>query len=246
MKRDGYYWRILATGFSFLMFGIGGLVLGLVVLPLLALLSTSRERSLRRCRFAVRCSFRFFIGLMETLGVLTWEVRGGELLKRPGQLVVANHPSLIDIVFLMAFTPGASCIVRAGLFNNPFTAGPVRWSGYVCNDSGEPLIEECAAQLTAGGSLIIFPEGTRSVRGKPLSFRRGAAHIKLRTNCPLVLVSITVSPPTLAKGEKWYQIPLQRPHFCFNACDNILPDVTSARELNRQWRNYFSNENPTT
>ncbi|WP_245395071.1 hypothetical protein [methane-oxidizing endosymbiont of Gigantopelta aegis] len=40
-------------------------------------------------------------------------------LNRPGQLIVANHPTLIDIVFLISRIPYACCIVKDSLWHNP-------------------------------------------------------------------------------------------------------------------------------
>lgn len=48
------------------------------------------------------------------------------MLERQGLLILANHPTLIDTVFLMAFVKHADCIVNNNLWRNPFTGGPVR------------------------------------------------------------------------------------------------------------------------
>ena len=70
---------------------------------------------------------------MRGVGVLTYEFEGAERLGRPGQIIVANHPSLIDVVFLLGFTPQATCIVKEALFQNPFTRWPVAAAGFVSN-----------------------------------------------------------------------------------------------------------------
>lgn len=243
LAKIDYWRRLIATGFCFVLFGFGGLVLGFLILPVVRVLAGSHERGVRACRYAVRLCFRLFAGVLSVSGPIGHEIHGRALLERGGQLIVANHPSLIDVVILMAYTPNASCIVRAGLFKNVFTRGPVRWSGFVCNDTGERLIDDCVAQIQSGANLIIFPEGTRSVQGKPLKFRRGAAHVWLKARCPLTLVTIKADPPTLAKGDPWYQIPPKRAHFSFNACDNTRLDHESARAVTHYWQDYFSSEN---
>lgn len=244
-------WRVFATGFCFALFGIGGVALGVVVFPLVALLSPDRQRRIRRCRLLVHYAFRLFVGLMKRLGVLTYSVEGLSSLEGEGVLVVANHPTLIDIVFLISLIPNATCIVRAGLFRNIFTRGPVSWAGYIPNNSGEELLETCATELQRGSSLVVFPEGTRSVAGESLRFRRGAAYIWQRARCPLVLATLRCDPPTLAKNEKWYAVPERRFHYSIALRDSRAPGLREllagegagdVRHLNRRWQDYFQNE----
>jgi hypothetical protein len=110
------------------------------------------------------------------LGVLRYEVHGLDKLERGGQLILANHPTLIDTVFLIAFVRNADCIVKGGLWNNPFTGGPVRAAGYIRNDGGPALVDDCIASLRAGGNLIVFPEGTRTPRGGTMAQARRGQH----------------------------------------------------------------------
>lgn len=246
-RRDYYYWRLFATGCCFFLFGLGGLVLGYVVLPLVSLFSHSRELTTQRCRRLIQLGFFGFVSVMKLSGVLTWSTSGRELLGRPGQLIVANHPTLVDIVFLIAMLPNATCIVKPQIFTNIFTRGTVRRAAYVSSDSPQQLLDDCMAAVATGASLVIFPEGTRSVVGVPGRFRRGAAHIKLRTDCSLALVTIRSLPSLLGKNEKWYQVPLRRPHISLDIeapnddNDPLNPQKynASARQLTGHWRNYF-------
>lgn len=248
-RGDFYYWRVFATGASFTLFGLGGVILGFIIFPLVGLVSRDRQQAVLRCRALVAQSFRLFVGFMRNTGVLTWEVEGREHLEQAGILVVANHPTLIDIVFIIAMIPNASCIIKPSLYRNVFTRGPVSRAAYVASDEPENLIDDCVKTLQTGSSLVIFPEGTRSVKGSPLKFRRGAAHVQRRSGCPVVLVRISSNPPTLAKHEKWYQIPATRPHFRLvvekdqAATVNVPYDgAPDSRTITRRWRDYFAEE----
>lgn len=204
-------WRVLGTGLSFAAFGIGGLVLGgLLSLSLLLIRDPVRRRVL--ARRLVQAGFATHVGLMHRLGLMTYDIRGGERLQRNGLLILANHPTLIDVVLLIAQLPDADCVVKQAVARNPFMRGPVRAAGYVSNDDGAGLVDDCIAAVRAGGNLVIFPEGTRTVPGQPPKLRRGAANIAVRGRLDITPVRITCTPPTLTKGQKWYRVPSRRFH----------------------------------
>jgi 1-acyl-sn-glycerol-3-phosphate acyltransferase len=206
-------WRVLATAIAFCGFGLGGLVLRLVYFPLLGLLVRDPVRRREKARRAVQRSFGVFIELMRVLGLLTYEVHGLERLRRAGLLILANHPTLIDVVFLVSLVDNADCVVKAALGRNPFTRGPVEATGYIQNHAGGQLVDDCIASLRAGSNLIIFPEGTRSRPGEPLRLQRGAAQIAVRGVRDITPVHISCAPLSLTKGMPWWQVPKRPMHF---------------------------------
>jgi len=212
-RQDFFIWRWFGTGLSFALFGLFGIVLGSIAWPLSRLFLIPRVRRRALGRRLVQACFRSFIGIMRALGVLSYEFIGRERLGRPGQLIIANHPSLIDVVFLVGFAPAAGCVVKSALWRNPFTAGIVRSAGYVRNWPTDEMIEGASEALRAGQALVMFPEGTRTTPGAPLQFHRGAASVAVRAATALTPVLITVNPTTLTKGLPWYRIPRRRPHF---------------------------------
>ena len=249
-KRINYYWRLFATGLSFSVFGIGGFLLWVVVFPLLNSIPGSRAQKRVRAQKCVHYSFFLFIGLMHRIGIMTYEITGLEKLNRPGQLIIANHPTLIDIVFLISRIPAANCIVKEKLWHNPFTKGPIINAGYISNGDPEKMINDCVACLQNGGTMIIFPEGTRSVPGKSCKFLRGAAAIALQANAIVTPVTLTCAPGTLTKAEKWYQIPERRFHLAMHAGDDMVlddfqamePKSLSVRRFNRYLQDIFSQQ----
>jgi 1-acyl-sn-glycerol-3-phosphate acyltransferase len=252
LERLDYVWRVFATGLSFATFGVGGLLLRLIYFPLLQLLVREPERQKRLARLAVHHSFRFFIGYMRFLGVLRYELKGVEKLSRSGLLILANHPTLIDVVFLISLVPNADCVVKASLANNPFTRGPVRATRYLCNDSGPGLVQDCIASVKAGNNLIIFPEGTRTPIHGPMQLQRGAANIAVRGPCNITPVTIRCEPLGLTKGTPWWKVPPRRMHFTICVEDDIPVSsrdaeagdaAKAARQLTTRLHDYFSREN---
>jgi len=69
-----WLWRLVATGLSFMLFGVGGLCLRLIVFPLLALLPGDKVEHRRRARQTVSRLFWLFVHFMYRSGVLTYEV----------------------------------------------------------------------------------------------------------------------------------------------------------------------------
>jgi 1-acyl-sn-glycerol-3-phosphate acyltransferase len=251
MNELGRIWRILATGLSFALFGIGGLVLRVLVFPLLLLCVRDRSARQGAARGVVRWSFRAFVEIMRVLGVLRYEVRGLDKLDRAGQLILANHPTLIDTVFLIAFVRNADCIVKGALSNNPFMRGPIRAAGYICNDRGPELVEDGIASLRAGGNLIIFPEGTRTPPGGAATLKRGAANIAVRGMRAVTPVVIQCDPPTLGKGDKWWHVPPRQARFRIEVKDDIavelfrhddVTEVVAARRLTEYLQQFFMKE----
>lgn len=244
-----YCWRLLVTGLAFVIFGIGGLLVPLLATPVLYLVTIDAGVRQRRARCLVHWLFRGFVHTLRLLGVLRWQTEGIEKLERKGLLVLANHPTLIDVVFLVAFLPNANCIVKTGLRGNPAMRGFLALAGYIVNDEGGNLLSEAARSLAAGDVLVVFPEGTRSRLDQPLRFQRGAANVAVRNRVDITPVVIGCSPPTLSKQHKWYHIPKQRFVMSFAVKDDIAvapflhcPPSLGSRQLTARLEQFFTEE----
>lgn len=212
--RGDFYWlRLPATGFCFAVFGLSAFILGLIVLPTLRLAHRDHGRRRHLARSVIAACMRAFVQLMRAVRVLDFVFPGHEHLGRPGQIIVANHPTLIDVIFLLGFTPQATCIVKSALFANVFTRGALKAADYIPNAPTDEMVLRAERELRDGQTLVIFPEGTRTVRGHTLEMQRGAANIALRGASALTPVHISCEPPTLSKNEPWYRIPSRRAKF---------------------------------
>jgi 1-acyl-sn-glycerol-3-phosphate acyltransferase len=216
--------------------------------PLLRLSTWNRDVARLRIQRGMQVTFKVYMELMRMLGILTYSVEGsatGALarLRQPGRLIIANHPTLLDVVLLGSLLPAVDCIVKRGLWRNPFLRWPVSWAGYIPNSEGEELVERCAATLRQGHSLLVFPEGTRTVPGKPMRLQRGAAHIALAADVEILPVTITCEPITLFRANPWYRVPVRKFHLQVHvgmpvpASSFRAPDEASSRAARRltQW-----------
>jgi 1-acyl-sn-glycerol-3-phosphate acyltransferase len=239
VERQTYLWRVLVTGACFILFGVGGLILGLIVFPLALLLPGGTARRRARTRGLVQRAFRIFVATMSGLGGISYEFQGRERLGRPGQLIIANHPTLVDVVFIVAFTPAPACVVKAAMFANPFTRRVVRAAGYISNAPTDSMIELATEALRSGDTLIMFPEGTRTRPGQPMAFHRGAASVAVHGASVLTPIYVQVDQPLLHKTQPWYRVPPRRPHISIEVGADIdlepyrlPPPPRASRQLN--------------
>ena len=231
-------WRLFGTGLSFTVFGLGGLIIGGLLLPMVRVIVRDSERRQVVARNIIGRSFGFFAWLMKSLGVLSYEIKGAwRGLPAGNCLIVANHPTLIDVVFLISLFPQADCVIKSALWRNPVTRGAATAANYIPNDGGADVVEKCTARLREGATLILFPEGTRTLPGRPLRLKVGAAAIAAQANARLLPVVIRCEPLTLYKNDKWYNTPPRKPHFSFEVLPLLeLQDLVPADLGQRQQR----------
>ncbi len=249
LHRIYYLWRVFATGLAFLIFGLGGLTLTFIAFPILVLITRDIEVRQFRVQGLVYYLFKFFIGFLTFLRLIKVTVIGHErLLSCRGNLIIANHPSLLDVVVLMSLMPKLQCIVKSALWNNRFIGGVVHAANYIRND-GEPeeIINQCTQILQAGQNVMLFPEGTRTEPGSDVKFKRGAANIALGAGANIQLVKISLTPTTLTKGTPWYRVAptcvkiIITVGDCLDISQYLLQETRSiaARELTRELEKYF-------
>lgn len=181
--RDGAF--SVRKSLVYVVFGIGSLFFGLIVLPLekLCIRSDGAFRKAGRRTIAYAC--KLTIGLCSFFRVLKIEGDIPDFSGTGGKILAPNHPSLLDIVILLSLIPEANCIVRGGLLHS--AVGSIVKALYTVNDGDiEELKRACADSLARDETLIIFPEGTRTKKNQPVSIKRGAACIAIFANAPII------------------------------------------------------------
>ena len=214
LKFLDHVWRLFATTLSFIVFGVGGLIMGILVFPLLFVFIRDAERRKFTARRLVGKAFGGFWEMMRVLRILDYTVEGREHIDDSrNQLIVANHPTLIDVVILTSLFPRANCVIKGAVTRNIFMRSVVRAADYISNSQPEELLGSCVAYLKTGGNLMLFPEGTRSKAGQTMEFKPGAATVAARTNVAVLPVVIRCDPLFLSKEQPWYFVPDRRPAF---------------------------------
>lgn len=191
----------------FAIFGGGALGLGGIVFPIMLLFCrrpSSRRRILSQ---SIHGSWKFFVWLMSAMRLISVKYDDINSLKHLRRhIVIANHPSLIDVVILISLIPRSVCVVKKSLFHNIFVKRVIQHI-YLSNDmDATEFITRGTEFLDAGYNIVIFPEGTRTVAGRRVRLHRGFAYLHLKTGRPILPIHIENVPPILGKKQKWYDV----------------------------------------
>ncbi len=213
--------RLLRIGLAavfFLAFGLGGLLIGCICLPVLA------PAGGRPMRALVRASYRLFVGAARVTGLFRVEMSPADrerLANLRGRVIVANHLTLIDIVILIAALPDATSIAKAAASRNFFYSQIVRRM-FLVNDDPAGTLDEAQRLLAQGVNIVVFPEGTRTPADAPSrTLRRGAAQIALHAGVPIQPIRMYCTPPVLGKGQPWYDVADRTVAYTLRVLDGI-------------------------
>lgn len=207
----GKCWRISVQVFSFGVFGVGALFVALFVFPMIHLAPIRRDRKTVEVQRVIHYLFRLFLGSISLLQGMDFKWVNGQMVPSQGPfLVVANHPTLLDVVLLVSQIPQADCVVKGELFNNPFLFLVVKCAGYIPNTDGTAVVQEAVVRILKGRNVIVFPEGTRSHPNCMKPFELGFAHMAVRTDCVVLPVFLKCRPAALSKGNSLFSVPAQK------------------------------------
>ena len=222
MKTVNYVYRWVGTTLFWIFFGLIGLIIGLLLMPLVYLVVRDPAARQVRARQLISGAFSLFVWTACASRLISLRVTGMEHVDpEGGQLILASHPTLIDVVILISMFPQVDCVIKQAVTVNPVLGISVRAANYISNREPSDLLDSCVARLATGASLLLFPEGTRSVNGQRLKLKLGAAEVALRARATILPVVVRCEPQMLAKHVPWYRIPPSRPRFSIT----ILPPV---------------------
>lgn len=200
-------WEAAATLGGFIYWGVAGLLITAVSIPLLAVLPRPVARRLGR-RMLHR-AFRIFVGYLRATDLVHADLGSLDGLKDEPVIIAPNHTSLWDAVFVISKLPQPICIMKESILCNPFLGGGARLAGYIPNGSSTRMIKDAAEALQEGGQLLLFPEGTRTRREarwiNPL--RGGCALIARKAGVPVRPVFIRSNTRFLEKGWPLWKKP---------------------------------------
>ncbi|MEC8651547.1 MAG: lysophospholipid acyltransferase family protein [Planctomycetota bacterium] len=235
----------LRTGrlFAVLVTVLGYLVLapfGQVTLAFLSWLwrRDPRRRARRLQTFTSR-AYRFMHWWLSASRILSFEWRRTARQLPDGPcIVIANHPTLVDVTAITAALGGAISIVKPGVYNRAMVKPLLFGLGHVEGPGPDPIragkvVDDIVERLAWGIPVIIFPEGTRSPPAGLAPFGRVAFEAARRAAVPLVSLGVRCDPIYLSKDVPPLRPPHPRPHL---TVDLLAVDAHDATEPSRALR----------
>lgn len=218
---NGY--RCFMKCFAMCIFGIGAVILAVFVFPFIRLSSKKDLDFGVQARKYVSHTFRNFLRWLQFVGVSIRNVDDIEkYFNLHNKIIVANHPSLLDFVYIMSLVPNSTCIVRGSLTRTPLR-GVIK-QAYITNTTTfEEMCVECKKITDKGCNVIIFPEGTRTPRHGQNTYKKGAARIALYCGCNI--------QPIFIGGSDKYGLGKHDPFWSYNHVEPLYYDFKMLPEI---------------
>ena len=212
-------------------FGLGSLALGVVVFPILKIFSKTSKMYKTRCAKIVHKSWKMLVKILENSDIIRVCV-DSEVFEIKNKIIVASHPSYIDILLLIAFIPNSLCLAKPSVLKN-FVMKNIVKSLYITSDGTvEDFLEKSKSALEDGFNVIIFPTGKRIDGGEEVHIHKGASQFAIKSGISIVPLKITTSEPFMMKNHSFFQLGAKVVQFDIEIQDEIVvenlktPDMT--------------------
>jgi len=131
----------------------------------------------------------------------------GNIDPKQTYIVVCNHSSLADILCLYCLDLQFKWVAKRSLFRVPFLGWSMSLAKYVALERGRTgsireSYEKAKDWLKQGMSVLIFPEGTRSLDGSLGDFKNGAFKLAIESQRPILPIRLRGNEKIIAKGKK--------------------------------------------
>lgn len=163
---------------------------------------------LRRCEWKAQQFPRWWGKAICQLANVRVRIEGLDKIEPQQTYIFAgNHASQFDIFAFQGYFPyDFRWIAKKELFNLPVFGQAMQQVGYIPIDRSHgrqamKSLDEAAAKIAAGKSVLIFPEGTRSDDGRLKEFKAGAILLAIKAGVPIVPMSFNGSYQVLPKGK---------------------------------------------
>ena len=159
-------------------------------------------------RRGIMSGFRLYAWSLSITRAYRLDLRDVDTLKGgPPVILAPNHPSLIDALLILTRHPNIVCVMKSALMKNVFLGSGSRLARYVRNDSSRQMVKESVAHLREGGVLLLFPEGTRTIRSPINPLVGSVGLIAKHAQVPVQTLVIETDSPFLSKGWPLFKRP---------------------------------------
>ena len=172
------------------------------------------------------------------------KVRGLENIDtgKPG-IYLSNHQSYFDIFILLACLPvDFKFLLKQELMKIPLLGWAMKGAEYIAIDREDPRkalqsMNEAARRIKEGASVLIFPEGTRSVDGQLQPYKKGGFRLALKAGCDLVPIGIIGSCRIVSKGS----LTVKRGNVSMNIGEPVFAGEYSKKDMDQMMARLWEN-----
>ena len=213
-----YVYGCIMKLLAMLFFAVGAVILAVLVFPFIHLFSHKKNKDFGvTARAYVSHTFRLFLGFLNLTKISIRKIENPkELRELHSKILVANHPSLLDFVYIMSLVPNSTCIVRGSLTKTPLR-GVIKQAYITNTEEFDDILVECKKLTDNGCNVIIFPEGTRTPRHGKNNYKKGAARIALYCGCDI--------QPFFIGGSDKYGLGKHDPLWSYNHVEMYKYDI---------------------
>ena len=195
MSVPSFHW------FRTVFFLIPAITVYTIVLGIVSLTSTLFDR---HGYTAHRCA-RLWAWLILKTSSVRVTVKGSAPPATDSFVFAANHQSFYDIPVIFTSLPHSLRIIaKSSLGSVPFLGWHLKWAGHLLiheKDRGAEVLKKMQAMISDEASLIIFPEGTRSLDGVVDTFKGGVFLMAIDSGLPVVPLSISGARQIMLRGK---------------------------------------------
>ncbi|MEQ8692037.1 MAG: lysophospholipid acyltransferase family protein [Pseudomonadales bacterium] len=217
--------RTLGFCLGYPAFALGCLLLALYG-PLSKLGSQDDRRRVIRMRLVAHRLAHHYLRLLMLLRIV--QVSWDQPRVLPAGMIIANHPSLIDVIWILSTQPDITLVLKSDLERFAILRYLAHRLDYISNSDPEALLQAGTAKLKAGETLLVFPEATRTKPDEPVKFRLGAAEMAIRAGVPIHPIIIHKQGRYLSKSCPWYEFPEEKLYWRIEHADTIPAVATTA------------------
>lgn len=147
------------------------------------------------CAF-MRIALRLLPGIKFSL-----DNKYGEKFDIPA-VIIANHQSHLDLLCMMMLNPKVVLLTTDWVWKNPIYGVIIRFAEfYPVSDGYDKNVERLQSLVKRGYSVVVFPEGTRSVTGEIIRFHKGAFQLAQALDVDILPVFIHGARAVMPKND---------------------------------------------
>lgn len=190
---------------SFSVFGIGCLIVGFLVLPIVNFFIKKKSKRLNIYSNIVHSTWKFFVKFLQLIGVLKFSIENINSFKHiKNSIIVATHPSYIDVLILLSLIPRTTCFVAPRLTENTFFKQVVESMFLISGKPLDELLIDTDFMLKEGFNVLIFPSGIRHRKNEYPKIKKGAALIAMNSKKDVIPVIMHTDFDFLQIGQPFY------------------------------------------